>query len=115
MVKTIMAREFLDNILNLRFMIGLVLCVIITIVCIIILAHDYQQELADYSLRINLQEEALSKYYTINLSRLRSPQKPPERFRPLIIGIPSNKNLKAADSSYYGTGAGTDVAGILDR
>jgi ABC-type transport system involved in multi-copper enzyme maturation permease subunit len=99
MLKTIITREFLNNIFNLRFMIGLVLCVIITIACIMILAHDYRQELADYNFRINLQEEALSKYYTINLSRLRRPQKPPERFRPLIIGIPSNKNFKSFDDN----------------
>ena len=62
MLKTIIAREFLNNILNLRFMVGLVLCLIVTIACIMILAHDYQQELADYNLRVNLQDEFLDNY-----------------------------------------------------
>ncbi|MFB0552083.1 MAG: ABC transporter permease subunit [Phycisphaerae bacterium] len=99
MLKTIITREFLNNILNLRFMIGLVLCVIITVACIIILSYDYRQQLADYNLRINVQEEALSKYYTINLSVLRLPQKPPERFRPLIIGIQGKENFESFDDN----------------
>jgi ABC-type transport system involved in multi-copper enzyme maturation permease subunit len=93
MLKTIIAREFLDNILNLRFMIGLVLCLIVTVACIIILSHDYRQELADYSLRVNLQEEFLGKYALEGwVGQLIPGQKPPERFRPLIIGIPTNES-----------------------
>ena len=52
MLKTIIAREFLNNILNLRFMIGLVLCIIVAIACIMILAHDYRQEMKDYNVRV---------------------------------------------------------------
>ena len=100
MLKTIIAREFLNNILNLRFMIGLVLCIIITIACIVILTHDYQQELADYNLRVNLQDEFLSNYATRGrMFRMIPQQKPPERFRPLIIGISGNENLKSFDDN----------------
>jgi ABC-type transport system involved in multi-copper enzyme maturation permease subunit len=98
MLKTIIAREFLDNTLNLRFMIGLVLCLIITVACIIILSHDYQEELADYSLRVNLQEEFLSKFALEGwIGQIIPGQKPPERFRPLIIGIPT----KESQDSFY--------------
>ena len=100
MLKTIIAREFLNNILNLRFMVGLVLCIIVTIACIMILVHDYRQELADYNLRVNLQEEFLSKHATDGwLSSLTPDQKPPERFRPLIIGLPGNENLGSFDDN----------------
>jgi len=99
MLKTIIAREFLNNILNLRFMIGLVLCIIVTIACIMILAHDYKKELDDYNLRANLQDEFLSNYYSINYARLLRPQKPPERFRPLIIGIPGKENAESFDDN----------------
>jgi ABC-type transport system involved in multi-copper enzyme maturation permease subunit len=99
MLKTIIAKEFLNNILNLRFMVGLVLCVIITVTCIIILSHDYRQELADYNFRVNLEEQALSKYYCINLGMLNVKQKPPERFRPLIIGISGKMNTNSFDNS----------------
>jgi len=96
MLKTIIAREFLNNILNLRFMIGLVLCIIVTVACIMILAHDYQQEMKDYNIRVNLQDEILDNYANANrhgLLEMLRPQKPPERFRPLIIGISSNEDL----------------------
>jgi ABC-type transport system involved in multi-copper enzyme maturation permease subunit len=97
MLKTIIAREFLNNILNLRFMIGLVLCVIITVACIIILAHDYQKELADYNLRFNLHEEVMNNYYSDAYGMLYIIQKPPERFRPLIVGISGNENFESFD------------------
>jgi len=96
MLKTIIAKEFLNNILNLRFMIGLVLCLLVTVACIMILAHDYRQEIKDYHARMNIQDETLDNYAVANkyrLIRMLRPQKPPERFRPLIIGIPGNEDL----------------------
>ncbi len=96
MLKTIIAREFLNNILNLRFMIGLVLSIIVTIACIMILAHDYRQEMKDYNIRVNLRDEILDNYAKADRHRLLGmlrPQKPPERFRLLIIGIPGNEDL----------------------
>ena len=62
MLRAIISREFFFNILNLRFIVGVILCLIITIACVIVLTHDYQQEMADYNLRINLQDEFLSNY-----------------------------------------------------
>ncbi len=100
MLKTIITGEFFNNILNLRFMIGLVLCIVVTIACITILAHDYRQELADYNLRVNLQDEFLDNYATHNrLFWLVPRQKPPERFRPLIIGISGDKNVESFDNN----------------
>ncbi|MFC1604746.1 ABC transporter permease subunit [Planctomycetota bacterium] len=104
MLKTIIAREFLDNVLNLRFMIGLILCLIITVVCIIILTHDYRQELADYNHRVNLHEEFLSKFaraqgISISIYQMTPKQKPPERFRPLIIGISGDESLNSFDEN----------------
>jgi len=100
MLKTIITKEFLNNIFNLRFMIGLVLCIIITVACIIILAHDYQQELEDYNIRVNLQDEFLSNYaYRDGLFRMIPRQKPPERFRPLIIGISGDENVESFDDN----------------
>ncbi len=101
LLKAIIAREFVNNILNLRFMVGLVLCVIITIACIMILAHDYQKELADYNLRVNLQDEFLSNYAHDNprFFRMIRQHKPPERFRPLIIGISGDENVESLDDN----------------
>jgi len=102
MLRTIIAREFLNNILNLRFMIGLVLCIIVTVACIMILAHDYRQEMKDYSARMNLQDEILDNYAIANeyrLIKMVRPQKPPERFRPLIIGIPGDESVGFFDDN----------------
>jgi ABC-type transport system involved in multi-copper enzyme maturation permease subunit len=100
MLRTLIKRELLNNILNLRFLIGLVLCLLATIACIVILAHDYRQELADYSHRINLQDEFLSNYATRGrMFRTVPTQKPPERFRPLIIGISGAENTNSFDEN----------------
>jgi len=100
MLSAIISREFLSNILNLRFIVGLVLCVIISVACVMILTHDYQQEMADYNLRVNLQDEFLSKYAHSNrMGGMITSQKPPERFRPLIIGIPREANLGSFDDN----------------
>jgi ABC-type transport system involved in multi-copper enzyme maturation permease subunit len=81
-------------------MIGLVLCVIITVACTIILSHDYRQELADYNIRVNLQDDFLSNYATrAQMFRMIPSQKSPERFRPLIIGISGNEDSKSFDDN----------------
>jgi len=86
--------------MNLRFMIGLVLCLIITVACIVILAHDYQQELADYNHRVNLQDDFLRNYATSGrMFRMIPGQKPPERFRPLIIGMSGDENSNSFDEN----------------
>ena len=102
MLKTIIAREILDNVLNLRFMIGLILCLIITVACIIILTHDYRQELADYNHRVNLHEEFLSKFAVtpwISIHQMQPRQKPPERFRPLIVGMSGDESSNSFDEN----------------
>jgi ABC-type transport system involved in multi-copper enzyme maturation permease subunit len=100
MLSAIISKEFFSNILNLRFIVGLVLCVIISVACVMILTHDYEQELADYNLRVNLQDEFLSKYAHRNrIGAMITSQKPPERFRPLIIGIPREANLGSFDDN----------------
>jgi ABC-type transport system involved in multi-copper enzyme maturation permease subunit len=100
LLKTIIAREFLNNILNLRFMIGLVLCIVVTIACMVILAHDYRREMQDYDARLHLQDEILDNYATYNdLTRMVQAQKPPERFRLLIIGIAGNEGAGFFDNN----------------
>jgi ABC-type transport system involved in multi-copper enzyme maturation permease subunit len=100
MLKAIMAREFLNNLLNLRFIMGLVLCVVITVACLAILAHDYRQELADYSDRVNMQDDFLNNYATHGALFWTNRQaKPPERFRPLIMGTVRDNALASFDAN----------------
>ena len=100
MLKTIITKEFTDNILNLRFIVGFILCIIITLSCVIILSHDYQREMKDHSLRVSLQEDFLNNYaHTNRIGGMIIPQKPPEQFRPLIIGIPRDADLGSFDDN----------------
>lgn len=100
MLKSIITKEFLDNILNLRFIVGFILCIIITLSCVIILSHDYQKEMKDYSLRVSLQDEFLDNYaHTNRIGGMNIPQKPPEQFRPLVIGIPREADLGSFDDN----------------
>jgi len=100
MLGTIISKEFLNNLFNLRFMVGLILCVILTISCVVILTHDYEQEMEDYYLRVTMQDDFLSQYaHTNRISGMIRTQKPPEQFRPLIIGIPRDANLGSFDDN----------------
>ena len=100
MLRTIITKEFLDNILNLRFIVGFILCLIITLSCVIILSHDYQKDLKDHSLRVSLQDEFLDNYaHTNRIGGMIEPHKPPEQFRPLIIGIPRDADLGSFDDN----------------
>lgn len=100
MLKVIISREILDHILSLRFIVGLSLCVIVTITCVIILTHDYGQELKDYNQRIALQDDFLNNYaHTNRLWGMIRPEKPPETFRPLITGVPKDADLGSLDDN----------------
>jgi len=99
-LKVVAARELLDNLLNLRFIIGLVLCLVVTVACIAILAHNYRSELDDYNRRVNMQDDFLSHYATEDaLVVTNRQQQPPERFRPLIVGIPRDEALQSFDDN----------------
>ena len=100
MLKSLIIRELLNNLLNFRFVVSFVLCIIITISFVIILTHDYQKELEDYNLRIAMQDDFLNNYAHLNrMGAMASPQKPPELFRPLVIGIPRDANLGSFDDN----------------
>ena len=100
MLKTIISKELHDNLLNLRFTVGFVLCVILTVSCVMILTHDYRQEVSDYGIRISMQDNFLAEYaHTNRLGGMTVPQKPPEAFRPFVIGIPRDADLGSFDDN----------------
>ena len=100
MIKTIITTELLNNLFNLRFIVGLLLCVILTISCVVILTHQYSLEMEDYNARITLQDDFLNNYaHTNRIGGMLTPQKPPEQFRPLIIGIPRDADLGSFDDN----------------
>ncbi len=100
MLKSIIIKEFVDNILNLRFTIGFILCLVITFSCVLILSLDYQREMKDYQARVALQDKFLDNYaHTNRINPMIVAQKPPEQFRPLVIGIPRDADLGSFDDN----------------
>ncbi len=101
MLKTLIKRELLNNILNLRFLIGLVLCLAATIACIMVLAGDYRREIKDYEATRNLQDEILGTetaakdFILVRQTQTPDVYKPPERFRLLILGLPGDDELQS--------------------
>jgi len=78
----------------------MVLCFILTITCVVILTHDYKQEMTDHNLRITMQDEFLSEYaHTNRMSGMIKPQYPPKELRPFVIGIPRDANIGSFDDN----------------
>jgi len=68
--------------------------------CVVILTNAYLKERKDYQARIALQDEFLDNYaHTNRIGGMIVPQKPPEQFRPLIIGIPDDADLGSFDDN----------------
>ena len=57
MLCAIIAKEFLEKVLTLRFCVALILSTALIIVSIVVLSEDYAQELADYQLRAQMHTE----------------------------------------------------------
>jgi len=100
MLKSLITREILDHMLSLRFTVGLILCSVVTLTCVVILTHDYHQELKDYNQRIAMQDDFLNDYaHTNRLGGMMIAQKPPGTFRPLIAGVQEDANLGSFDDN----------------
>jgi ABC-type transport system involved in multi-copper enzyme maturation permease subunit len=61
MVKTIIKRELLDNILSFKFMACVLVALILSIISTIVLTKDYQARLVDYNKGVAIAQEKLSK------------------------------------------------------
>ncbi len=100
MIRTIIFKEIFHNVYNLRFTVGLLLSVILTLLCVGILTSQYEKEMDDYSTRVSLQDDFLNNYaHTNRMGGMIDPQKPPEPFRPFIIGLPRDADLGSFDDN----------------
>lgn len=100
MTRIIFYKEVLDHVLSLRFIVGFGLCLIVSLTAVIILTHDYERELADYNRRIAMQDDFLNNYaHTNRLGPMMITQKPPEIFRPLVIGMQEDADLGSFDDN----------------
>lgn len=100
MFGNILQKELLSNILNFRFIVAIVLSGVLTVSCVAILTNEYKEETRDYEIRISLQDEFLSRNaHTNRMDGMIDPQKPPQKFHPVITGIPDDGDLGSFDDN----------------
>jgi ABC-type transport system involved in multi-copper enzyme maturation permease subunit len=92
MFRTIMIKEFLDNLLNLRFMVGLLVSVILTVACVMLQANTYSRRMQDYHNDIQQQEDTINKYGPISWNFNETPLIRPEALSPVAIGLSADDN-----------------------
>jgi|GEM_PF-1777861 len=86
MIGIIARREFMRNLLNLRFPISALLCVILTATVVYIRSGGYEEEIRNYRTTVELQEERL-KYTTLNWAPF-AIYKPPPKLSVFFRGCP---------------------------
>ena len=92
MFKLLTLKEIQDQIYSLRFLVGLLLCVLVTLTATVILTQNYQQDMADYRQRIASQDDFLNNYaHTNRLGGMMTPHRPPALFGPLVVGLPQHE------------------------
>jgi ABC-type transport system involved in multi-copper enzyme maturation permease subunit len=63
MVKTIIRREFIDNIQSFKFMACVLVALVLTLISTLVLTRDYQDRLEDYNKGLAVAQEKLGKIY----------------------------------------------------
>ena len=66
MFRAIIIKEFFDNLLNLRFSVGLLVSVVLTVASVMFQAQAHSQRTQDYHADVRLQEENIEKYAPIS-------------------------------------------------
>lgn len=88
MFLNLVIHEIRQNIANIRFSAGTVLCVVLTLVCVGVLSHCYTGEFDDYRACLAVQDEFAAKYaHTNRIGSSIFPQMPPAQFRPFITPL----------------------------
>jgi ABC-type transport system involved in multi-copper enzyme maturation permease subunit len=95
LLKTIIKKEILNNILSLRFLVTFILLITIISVTVFILTDDYVSRVDEYSRRQSELENYLSQYAHFNrIGNIVDPVQPPLSFFSLIRGLSSEANLE---------------------
>ncbi|MDZ7359864.1 MAG: ABC transporter permease [candidate division KSB1 bacterium] len=92
MLWIIAKKEFLENLLNQRFAISIVLAALIAWMSTFALTKNYNDEVADYYRRVNLQSGMLDSYFHMQAwgGAVTRPPKPPSVLSSLVRGIQSD-------------------------
>ncbi len=95
MLKTIVKKEILNNILSLRFLVTFILLITIISVTVFILTDDYVRRVDEFARRQSEVENYLSQYAHFNrIGNIVDPAQPPVSFFSLIRGLSSEANLE---------------------
>lgn len=95
MLKTLIYKEIADNIRNLRFIIGSLLVMVMSLVSVVILTAHYNNEVKEYNQRIVEQNDMIAKYFHVNRSSsFIMPQLPPSKFHPIVLGVNTDEMIK---------------------
>lgn len=87
MLRTLILKEFLDNLQNLRFLAGLLLSVLLTILCLILQTQSYGRRIQDYREDTRVQDEQIAKVGPTSGYFRETPLVPPEALSPVAIGL----------------------------
>jgi len=91
MIRTILKKEFLENLLSFRFTVSSILMLILTGVSAYVLTLDYNRQMEDYQLRDKLKNERLDDSFTYGGrgGLVIQPVKPPSKLSSLFRGVQS--------------------------
>ena len=94
-------KEFLSNILSLRFFVAFLLAFILMVLSAYVLTSDYGHQVEDYSARVRAKENWFAQYAHSNRMApiLRQTPRPPTVLSALFGGIPQDIDVESFDLS----------------
>ena len=87
-----MKKEFLENLLNQRFAVSLLLAALISWMSTFVLTKNYNDDVKDYYRRVNVQNRMLDDYFHAHAwgGAITRPPKPPSTLSSLARGVPKD-------------------------
>lgn len=94
-------KEFLSNILSLRFFVAFLLAFILLVLSAYVLTSDYAHQVEDYSARVRAKDDWFAHYAHSNRMSpiLRQTPRPPTVLSALFRGIPQDADVESFDNS----------------
>jgi len=93
MLRTLILKEFLDNLLNLRFLAGLAIAALLTVLCLMLQSHSYSRQIQDHRIDVQAQNEFIEQYGPTSPFFTEYPRNPPEALSPVVLGLFTDTTL----------------------
>jgi ABC-type transport system involved in multi-copper enzyme maturation permease subunit len=88
MLRTLIRKELLDNLLNLRFIALCAVAIVLLVSSIVVLTEQYREEMNDYYNRVSTQDTFIDQYgHTNRIGWMSALVREPSRYHPLVLGI----------------------------